>query len=743
MKAFKKICVMAVLSCAAVAALFAEKSNDGLKAILNEIVERENSGVLVENGGRGNVIEDGTCSYITDGKNLILVKTGKTPYVYTKVAASGNDGGVLYVTYGASEDETDLAFSSMKNDVASASGAGSVFSESVLSDFRSQLSSDSIRVDYRTEALIGGEKFDVLFTCLDASEPVAYEGLDPVSADYSEDEEDIDSTEDASDADDGKNDGVEGDSDDEGTVSPAKNLPPTLDQLRELLSHIVELESSGAISSSDCIGRLSDGFAYLSDGKNHFVINPEWDIPYEYDLLTSTVEGIPSVLYVMYGHDDEEDHLNFMTHMYGLVDYEDDSFFDLDYEDAWNSINSYTITYRDKVVINGAEYEVRFTDIHDDINFTPSGKESDAADDVPPTKEELAALCEYMVNLENSGAIRNTEGSVEVTDDYAYISNGDCLYMLNPAYSIPFECDRVISDVEGIPNIMMILYGHESDRFFLNFQKQCLEEYEVEDDFFTVDVREVYKLLTEEYTITYRTVAEINGVEYEIFCTDMNDDIEDDEDDEEEDDYFEDWEERVDDGWKDEEDEPSDSEKSKSDVPVEDEDVVDDVIPPLDRAGLDSIVSELVAEMNSRKYPSLFKTDKPYVRVEDAGRYIIRTYGFTFHQNLNGRYLYMAQLYTVDMQEGVMLLMFAPNDNMEVNRFLTMEFPDEETLEDMHMKGELTVTDEVLASVEDEIASSGSFVDERFVVIEGVKYHMYTIPFSPDMWAGDNGSSEK
>lgn len=741
MRAFKKFIATLALLCAAAVSVFAGKSEQELKNLLDEIVERENSGVLVATQGKSVTSSDGSYTYFSDENGVYLVKSsGNLLYEYTRISS-----GLVYVVFAEPTEKNKSYFSYIQSQLADMAPGSGIFSN----DFEEILEEDlsEYTVAYRELVKIGGRTYTAILTDFDSDRN--YGGLDFVAPAERTDA----ATETKSEPNHDMQNEDSQNQDEEDTGAPSQEI------LESLFKHIVQMESSGKIVDSNNTGVWGDGYTYSSDGTNHYVIQAGWDIPFEYDLLTSTDEDYPNILYVIYGHDNEEDRGIFETQMSSLVDFTDEHFFDLVYADVYESIMEYTITYHiDRAEINGVEYEVLFTDINDDLDEPELPSYTDSLDEeeesVPPTDEELHALLNYIVDLEKSGKLVDTGYEVVSEDEYSYISDGKNLYLINDSYDIPFEYDRIRSDVPGVPNIMFVLHGHDSgmDHYYYLYNRSCFNEMGSSEDFFDVDLAEAYtEVLSYPHSLDETVV--VDGIEYRVIFTNLNaedDYVFDDYLDDEYDFYdylddeysFEDYlnDEELNDGrWDDDygfddylDDEITDDAEDDGDDWIEDE------IPALDRAGIEKLVDDLVARMNGRGYPSLFKTDKPYIIKQDGGVYILRTEGYTAHIDVSGDYLYTAQLYTEDFQNGLMVIGFARNNIADLDYLTELgEYNmDESSIEAAHMNGDLVVTQGDMDEYLDAVNENG-YVFDKVVVVDGVEYHVYCIPLNESDWTAN------
>ncbi len=739
MRVFKKLFATLALLCVAAVSVFAGKSEQELKNLLDEIVERENSGVLAATQGKSVTSSDGSYTYFSDENGVYLVKSsGNLLYEYTRISS-----GLVYVVFAEPTEKNKNYFSYVQSQLAHMAPGSGIFADGFEEILEDELS--EYTVAYRELVKIGGKTYTAILTDFDSDRN--YEGLDPVAPSERTDA----ATETKSEPNQDSQNQDEGDSD-----APSQEL------LESLFKHIVQIESSGKIGNSNNTGVKGDGYSYMSDGENHFVIQAGWDIPFEYDLLTSTDEDYPNILYVIYGHDNDDDRSIFEEQMKSIVDFTDESFFDVNYADVYESIMEYTITYHiEKAVINGVEYEVLFTNVNDDLDepeLPPYIDSSDGDEEsVPPTDEELHALLNYLIDLEKSGKLVDTDFEVVSEDDYSYISDGKNLYLINDSYDIPFEYDRIRSDVPGVPNIMFVVHGHDSgmDHYYYLYNRSCLDAMGSSDDFFDVDLAEAYmEVLSYPHSLDETVV--IDGIEYRVIFTDLNvgsdssdyddydfDDYLDDEydfydylDDE----YysFEDYlnDEYLNDGrWDDDYGFEDYLDDEITDVEDDGDNQIEEEIPALDKAGLEKLVDDLVARMNGHGYPSLFKTDKPYIIKQDGGVYILRTEGYTAHIDVSGDYLYTAQLYTEDFQNGLMVIGFARNNVVDLDYLTELgEYNmDESSIESAHMNGDLVVTQSDMNEYLEAVNDNG-YVFDKIVVVDGVEYHVYCIPMNDSDW---------
>ena len=750
MNLLKKLCLVPLVLLAASISSFAADAGEKLSSVLEEIAGRENSGTIVSTDGKGNVSEDGVYSYISDGTDVFLVKgSGDIPYEYTKIKGKDSDGkNIIYVVYG--DKENAYYFEARQKKLATVASASDFFKNISLEELSDRIS--GYTVSYKSDVTISGVPYTAFFTYI--ADDRDFKGLDPVAAADNSLPDDGEPNEKKVAAPSTKQEKKESGNEPEKTAG-TENEPdgaPSAEILRELLNRIIALEKSGRLDSKESKGIKMDTFSYLSDGKNHFVIESGWKIPYEYDLIASSSDDVPNVLYVTYGHATEEDFEIYDDRMESLVGYEDDKFFDVDLAEAWEEINGYTITLRDKVELGGIVYEVVFTDINDDSDedipdylFT-DGNTDDYEDNVP-TQEDLDALYEYIIGLEKSGKLVNTDYCGVSTDDYSYLSDGNNVYLINDKFKLPFEYNRVASDVESVPNIIYVTYGHDQawDRYYFSSMKHSLSGYEGDETFFEVDIEDAYRKVL-GYTISYRKTVELNGKVFEVFFSDINDDNEEEEEDEEdEEDISKYWSEFYGED-EDIEDEYLEGQKSEKPAVKDDQEEPEDDehAKPLNARTLEKLLDDFIAQINGRGYPSLLKTDKPYLIKQDKGRYILRTDGYTGHIEISD-YLYTVQLYTADYETGLLVFGFASGSGSDayletLDEFIELgeELVDEKSVEQAHMSGQLVVTQDDIDSFLESVKENG-YVFDKEVVVDGVKYHAYCIPMNDSSW--DAGSS--
>lgn len=492
----------------------------------------------------------------------------------------------------------------------------------------------------------------------------------------------------------------------------------------KVLDRVCQWEKSGKLLPTDGYGRETDDGKAIYIGDEHIVylVEADFDVPYFY---TRVWDGSKGIILIAYGVG-EEARFYIDSSENALKDLYNPEFTkgDIDIDEIKSIVGSYGELH--EIQLDGKPYSVVFENIDEEVveemeNNFQDDRASQYTDDqtydeelyeteqsVRPSYGELEELYKYILDFETSKKYVDSSLKGIEKDGRAYISDGKNLFLIDDQYHIPFEYNRAVSNVEGIPNIIFVTYGHDDswDRYYFSKNKEGLASYEGSAEFFDIDMEQVYNEIN-GYTISYRSKIILDGVEYEVLFSDINDD-------------------------------QSELEEPMDGIVEYEEDVYeenDEIVPALNKSTLDSLLNDLVKDMNGKKYPSLYKTDKPYAIEKDAGRYILKTGGYTTHVDVTGDYFVTVQLYTSDFENGLMVLGFTRGSQLSLYRLVAFgeSQVDEEAVEEAHRKGEFYVSEqdmeEFLAYVEEE-----GYVYDKSVVVDGVNYHAYCIPFDESDW---------
>ncbi|HAK68295.1 MAG TPA: hypothetical protein DCM57_01380 [Treponema sp.] len=146
----------------------------------------------------------------------------------------------------------------------------------------------------------------------------------------------------------------------------------------------------------------------------------------------------------------------------------------------------------------------------------------------PVAKEDLAAMVDRIVEIANSGKLSVSDmGTVEGMYGCSYLLDDDLIYLVDPKYAVPYVCEICPSDDGGkTPNFVYVIYGrpNSENREYFGYKATRIVGQHMDDIIDkSIPFADVYEQAN-KWVIEYRKTVKINGVDYEVLCTDVDGD---------------------------------------------------------------------------------------------------------------------------------------------------------------------------------------------------------------------------